>query len=85
MHIDIAEVRTEEGKLDLFVAIDRTSKLAFAKLEAEANRYTASDVLRALTRRRDWVAAAKAQRSCYPAHSRRRSVAHLSARQVDHA
>jgi hypothetical protein len=53
MHIDIAEVRTEEGKLDLFVAIDRTSKLAFAKLEAEANRYTASDVLRALTRRRD--------------------------------
>src|SRR3954468_1736958 len=35
-HIDIAEVRTEEGKLYLFVAIDRTSKLAFAKLEKEA-------------------------------------------------
>ena len=48
MHIDIAEVRTEEGKLYLFVAIDRTSKLAFAKLEAQANRYTASDLLRAL-------------------------------------
>jgi hypothetical protein len=31
-HIDIAEVRTEEGRLYLFVAIDRTSKLAFAKL-----------------------------------------------------
>src|SRR6201995_4165757 len=31
-HIDIAEVRTEEGKLHLFVAIDRTSKLAFAQL-----------------------------------------------------
>ena len=46
-HIDIAEVRTEEGKLYLFVAIDRTSKLAFAKLEKEANRYTASDFLRA--------------------------------------
>ena len=29
-HIDIAEVRTEEGKLYLFVAIDRTSKFAFA-------------------------------------------------------
>jgi len=28
-HIDIAEVRTEEGKLHLFVAIDRTSKFAF--------------------------------------------------------
>ncbi|CAA9505476.1 MAG: Mobile element protein [uncultured Sphingomonadaceae bacterium] len=27
-HIDIAEVRTEEGKLRLFVAIDRTSKFA---------------------------------------------------------
>ena len=47
-HLDIAEVRTEEGKLYLFVAIDRTSKLAFAKLETEANRYTASDFLRAL-------------------------------------
>jgi len=47
-HIDIAEVRTEQGKLYLFVAIDRTSKLAFAKLEHEATRYTASDFLRAL-------------------------------------
>src|SRR5919199_6022695 len=48
IHIDIAEVRTEEGKPYLFVAIDRTAKLAFAKLEAEANRTTASDFLRAL-------------------------------------
>lgn len=47
-HIDIAEVRTEEGKLYLFVAIDPTSKLAFAKLEQEANRHVASDFLRAL-------------------------------------
>lgn len=31
-HIDIAEVRTEEGKLYLFVAIDRTSKFAYAEL-----------------------------------------------------
>ena len=30
--IDIAEVRTEEGKLHLFVAIDRTSKPAFVEL-----------------------------------------------------
>ena len=28
VHIDIAEVRTEQGKLFLFIAIDRTSKLA---------------------------------------------------------
>ena len=31
-HIDIAEVRTEAGKLHLFVAIDRTSKFAFVEL-----------------------------------------------------
>ena len=31
-HIDIAEVQTAEGKLYLFVAIDRTSKFAFAEL-----------------------------------------------------
>ena len=47
-HIDIAEVRTEQGKLYLFVAVDRTSKLAFAKLEEKANIYTASDFLHAL-------------------------------------
>ncbi len=47
-HIDIAEVRTEEGKLHLFVAIDRTSKFAFARLEEKANRRTASAFLQAL-------------------------------------
>ena len=31
-HIDIAEVRTAEGKLYLFVAIDRTSKFAFVRI-----------------------------------------------------
>ena len=35
-HIDIAEVRTAEGKLHLFVAIDRTSKYAFAELHERA-------------------------------------------------
>src|ERR1700682_1334249 len=35
-HIDITEVRTEEGKLHLFVAIDRTSKFAFAELHEKA-------------------------------------------------
>lgn len=29
-HIDIAEVWTEEGKLYMLVAVDRTSKFAFA-------------------------------------------------------
>ncbi len=36
-HIDIAELRTTEGKLYLFIAIDRTSKFAFAKLVERAN------------------------------------------------
>jgi transposase InsO family protein len=47
-HLDIAEVRTEEGKLYLFVAIDRTSKFAYAELHERANRRTATDFLRAL-------------------------------------
>ena len=47
-HIDIAEVRTEEGKLHLFVAIDRTSKFAFAQLHEAANVETAAAFLEAL-------------------------------------
>jgi transposase InsO family protein len=47
-HIDIAEVRTEEGKLHLFVAIDRTSKFAFVQLHEKATRRVAADFLRAL-------------------------------------
>src|SRR5215468_1140350 len=47
-HIDIAEVRTEEGKFHLFVAIDRTSKFAFAQLHEKANRHTATAFLKAL-------------------------------------
>ena len=47
-HIDIAEVRTGEGKLHLFVAIDRTSKLAFAQLHDKADRPTAVAFLQAL-------------------------------------
>src|SRR5215203_2465614 len=44
-HIDIAEVRTEQGKLHLFVAIDRTSKFAFVQLVVKASRVTASAFL----------------------------------------
>jgi len=47
-HIDLAEVRTEQGKLYLFVAIDRTSKFAFAELHERATRRIAADFLRAL-------------------------------------
>ena len=47
-HIDIAEVRTAQGKLYLFVAIDRTSKLAFTELHERATVRVAADFLRAL-------------------------------------
>jgi transposase InsO family protein len=47
-HIDIAEVQTAEGRLYLFVAIDRTSKFAFVELHRKATRQTAGDFLRHL-------------------------------------
>src|SRR5215208_3533762 len=47
-HIDIAEVRTEEGRLRLFVAIDRTSKFAFARLVESVGKIEAARFLREL-------------------------------------
>jgi transposase InsO family protein len=47
-HIDLAEVRTAEGKLYLFVAIDRTSKFAFVQLVERADMQAAAAFLRAL-------------------------------------
>lgn len=44
-HLDIAEVATAEGKLYLFVAIDRTSKFAVARLFGRANTESASEFL----------------------------------------
>jgi transposase InsO family protein len=46
LHVDFAEVRTEEGRQYLFVAIDRTSKVAFAELQPRATRMIAADFLR---------------------------------------
>ena len=47
-HIDIAEVQTAEGKLRLFVAIDRTSKFAFVELHHEAGKMIVAQFLRNL-------------------------------------
>lgn len=47
-HIDIAEVRSTHGKLHLFVAIDRTSKFAFVRLEESATVQTATAFLQEL-------------------------------------
>ena len=47
-HIDLAEVHTGQGKLRLFVAIDRTSKFAFARLVESAGKMEAAQFLRDL-------------------------------------
>ena len=47
-HIDIAELRTAEGKLYLYVAVDRTSKFAFVQLVSRTGRVSASAFLEAL-------------------------------------
>lgn len=41
-------MRTEEGRLYLFVAIDRTSKFAFTELHEKATARVVADFLRAL-------------------------------------
>ncbi|WP_158746859.1 IS481 family transposase [Acidisphaera sp. L21] len=46
VHVDIAELRTEEGKLRLFVAIDRTSKFVFVRLVESAGKMEAAQFLR---------------------------------------
>jgi transposase InsO family protein len=47
-HIDIAEVRIEEGWLSLLVAIDRTSKFAVVALHEKVTQRMAGDFLRCL-------------------------------------
>jgi hypothetical protein len=47
-HIDIAEVQTAEGKLYIYVAIDRTSKFAFVQLVKKTGRTSTSAFLEAL-------------------------------------
>jgi len=43
--MDVAEVQTAEGKLYLFVGIDRTSKFAVAQFVDKADRRTAWECL----------------------------------------
>jgi hypothetical protein len=47
-HLDIAEMHTEESRLSLFVAVDRTSKFAYAQLHERATRRGAAEFLEAL-------------------------------------
>ena len=43
--IDMPEVRTERGKLNRFVVIDRTSKFAFVELHENCGTATSRDFL----------------------------------------
>lgn len=47
-HLDIAELRYEGGKAYLFVAVDRTSKLVFARIYRKATKLVAAGFLKAL-------------------------------------
>ena len=48
LHIDLTDVSTGEGKLRLFVAIDRTNKFALVRLVESAGKMEAAQVLRDL-------------------------------------
>jgi len=43
-------VQTEDGKLDMFVPVDRTSKFAYAELHPRVTRVIAKDFLDNLTK-----------------------------------
>lgn len=49
-HIDIAELRHEGGKAFLYVAVDRTSKLVFARIYRKATKLVAAGFLKSLIR-----------------------------------
>ena len=49
-HIDIAEVRTAQGKLHLFVAVDRVTKFAYVELHERATARIGGNFLRALVK-----------------------------------
>jgi IS30 family transposase len=49
-HIDIAELRYEGGKGFLFVAVDRTSKLVFARIYRKATKLAAAAFLQVLVK-----------------------------------
>ena len=48
IHVDITQLYTEEGKLYLFVGIDRTTKFCYAKLYKDQTAKTASSFLNKL-------------------------------------
>jgi len=49
LHIDIAEVHTQEGKLYLIVAVDRVSKFVYAEVHLQTSKTIAAQFLQNLT------------------------------------
>ncbi len=64
VHIDIAEVSTAEGKLRLFVAIDRTTKFAFVRLVESAGKMEAAQLPRATSSRPHPTASIRCSPTC---------------------
>jgi hypothetical protein len=71
-------VWTEEGKLYLFVAIDRVSKFAFAELHEQASRRVAADFLRRLVERVPYRIHTVLTDNGLPQKSRRQSFSDLT-------
>jgi len=69
-HIDIAEVQTAEGKLYLYVTIDRTSKFAFVQLVTKTGRTSASAFLMNLIELSPTRSTQFSQTTVYSPHSR---------------
>ena len=70
--IDIAEVRTAEGKLYMLVAIDRTSKFAFVELHRQAKQRTRRRLPPQAGRGRPLQDPHGADRQRHPLHDARR-------------
>ena len=67
-HIDIAEVQTAEGKLYLYVAIDRTSKFAFVQVVRKTGRTSAAAFLIGPDRGGSLQDPHRAHRQWHPVH-----------------
>jgi hypothetical protein len=85
IHIDLAEVWTNEGKLYLLVAIDRVTKFAFAELHDRATRRIAADFLRRLIERVPYTIHTALTDNGPPQTSRAQSFSHLTRWSARHA
>jgi hypothetical protein len=77
IHVDMAEVWTKQGKLYLFVAIDRVTKFAFAELHDRATRRITADFLRRLIDRVPYTIHTVLTDNGFNSHRRREAGASL--------